>query len=164
MLQHRTDILRHFLSLPGFYYWNCTIILTLFLKEINCFVSCSHRPSSATTAAPPKIYSSFLRKKPFKLFSSKLIELGTNWAKDRSRNWPKLTLMNPPCNHKPRLGERGKCEALSFFPLSLFSLSFHLKQTCRAYKYFPASNKKNPSKHFCWKQYKESDTIYHAFQ
>jgi len=22
--------------------------------------------------------------------------------------------MNPPCNHKPRLGERGKCEALSF--------------------------------------------------
>ena len=38
-------------------------------------------------------YSSYI--KPFKLFSSKLIELGTNWAKDRSRNWPKLTLMNP---------------------------------------------------------------------
>ena len=61
--------------------------------------------------------------------------------------------MNPPCNHKPRLRERGKCEALSFslsLSLSLSPSSLHLKETCRAYKYFLASNKKIRQKQFCF--------------
>jgi hypothetical protein len=91
-----------------------------------------------------------------------LIELGTNWAKDRSRNWPKLTLMNPPCNHKPRLGERGKCEALSFSLSHSFPSLSILNRHAEHINTFQQATRKIRQKHFCWKQYNELDTIYQA--